>query len=101
MEQEQIIMQLISQGGSARSESIAAIRKARSQDYQASEELLKKAHDDLLAAHNLQTKLLQKEINGSAERPSLLMVHAQDHLMNAMTVNDLAKELITILKERN
>ena len=42
MEQEQIIMQLISQGGSARSESIAAIRKARSQDYQASEELLKK-----------------------------------------------------------
>lgn len=30
MEQEQIIMQLISQGGSARSESIAAIRKARS-----------------------------------------------------------------------
>lgn len=29
------------------------------------------------------------------------MVHAQDHLMNAMTVNDLAKELIAILKERN
>ena len=29
------------------------------------------------------------------------MVHAQDHLMNAMTVMDLAKEIIAIKKEEH
>jgi cellobiose PTS system EIIA component len=100
MKNEQIIMQLISQGGSARSSSIEAIRKARDRDFEASEELLQRAHENLVKAHNLQTELLQKEATGQGESPTLLMVHAQDHLMNAMTVNDLAKELITILKEK-
>lgn len=27
------------------------------------------------------------------------MVHAQDHLMNAMTVRDLAKEMISMYEE--
>lgn len=100
MSDEQVIMQLISQGGSARSNSIEAIRKARERDLKASELLMQKAHDDLVKAHNLQTKLLQKEVNGEGEAPTLLMVHAQDHLMNAMTVNDLAKEIIATLSSK-
>lgn len=100
MSNEQVIMQLISQGGSARSNSIEAVRKARENDFKASEQLLAKAHADLVNAHNLQTRLLQKEVNGQGESPTLLMVHAQDHLMNAMTVNDLAKEIIAILNKK-
>lgn len=30
---------------------------------------------------------------------SLLMVHAQDHLMNAMTVKDLAAEMIDLYEK--
>ncbi|OUZ16436.1 hypothetical protein A5868_001357, partial [Enterococcus sp. 12F9_DIV0723] len=30
---------------------------------------------------------------------SLLMVHAQDHLMNAITIKDLAIELVDILEK--
>ena len=30
---------------------------------------------------------------------TLLMVHAQDHLMNAMTVKDLAAELVAIYEK--
>ena len=30
---------------------------------------------------------------------TLLMVHAQDHLMNAMTVRDLAQEMIAMYEE--
>lgn len=97
---EQVIMQLISLGGDARSKSIEAIRAARRNDFGKSVKLMEKAHENLTTAHNLQTKLLQDEVNGQSQTPTLLMVHAQDHLMNAMTVNDLAKEIIASLKER-
>ncbi|HIX52315.1 MAG TPA: PTS lactose/cellobiose transporter subunit IIA, partial [Candidatus Lachnoclostridium stercoripullorum] len=41
------------------------------------------------------------EINGKHVPLSLLMVHAQDHLMNAMTVMDLCKEIIAMKKEEH
>lgn len=43
--------------------------------------------------------MIQDEINGESTAVSLLMVHAQDHLMNAQTVKDLAEEFIYLIKE--
>ncbi|RHW50031.1 PTS lactose/cellobiose transporter subunit IIA [Bombilactobacillus bombi] len=99
MDDEQVVMQLISLGGSARSASIEAIREARKQNFGESSNLMKQAKEELTNAHNVQTKMLQNEVNGNTKETTLLMVHAQDHLMNAMTVNDLAKEIIDNLKE--
>lgn len=99
MQEEQIIMQLISMGGDARASSIKAIQCARKGDFEQSEELLKSAKISLTNAHNSQTKLIQKEINGDTTKVTLLMVHAQDHLMNAITVNELAKEFIEYMKK--
>ena len=48
----------------------------------------------------MQTQLLTKEANGERSEVSLLMVHAQDHLMNAMTVKDLATEIVDIYKNQ-
>ena len=52
----------------------------------------------ILEAHEIQTEMIQNELNGKKVEVGLLMVHAQDHLMNAMTVMDLCKEMIDILK---
>lgn len=100
MEYEQIIMKLIMHGGDARSKSLQAIAKAREGDLEAAKILLNKANDEINAAHEVQTSLIQAEVRGeNKEAVSLLMVHAQDHLMNAMTVRDLSKEIVEIIKE--
>lgn len=100
MNEEMIIMTLISEGGGARAKSLQAIRAARVGDFTKSEQLMKEANQALKKAHNYQTKLIQSEITNQSLQISLLLIHAQDHLMNALTVNELSKEIIENLKER-
>ena len=57
------------------------------------------AEKELSQAHNVQTSLIQNEANGQKTEISLLMVHAQDHLMTSMTLKSLAIELIDIHEE--
>ena len=96
---EQIIMELVVNGGDARSKSMQAIKLAKKGDLEAAKEKIKEANEALGKAHNYQTKLIQSESAGEKVEVSLLMIHAQDHLMNAMTVRDLAKEMIDMYEE--
>lgn len=100
-ELEEIIMQIIVNSGAARSLSIEALRDAGKGDFDAADEKMNQADQTLLETHEYQTNLIQDEINGKSAPLSLLMVHAQDHLMNAMTVMDLAKEIIAMKKEEH
>ena len=97
---EEIIMEIIVHSGNARSLSMEAIQSAKAGDFDKSEELLKEANDSFLSSHQVQTGLIQDEINGKPSAMSLLMVHAQDHLMNAQTVRDLAVEIIELYKNK-
>lgn len=75
-----------------------AIYEAKEGKFDEARASLKKAGEELVQAHHVQTKALQNEINGSGEKKpvSLLEVHGQDHLMNAMTVKDLATEFVDL-----
>ena len=95
MEEEQVIMQLIMNGGNARSLSLKAIQKAEEKDFQEARNLLHQANEAMNLAHEAQTKLIQDEIRNGPVKLSLLMIHAQDHVMNAMTVKDLAGYIVT------
>jgi len=57
------------------------------------------AKEALSKAHTFQTNLIQNEAAGEVVKISLLVIHAQDHLMNAMTVLDLAQEMIAMYEE--
>lgn len=96
---EEVIMGLILNAGNAKSLAIDAYRNARSKDYEKAEELLKQAEESMNVAHQIQTNLIQDEINGHSTPMTLLAVHAQDHTMTAMTVIDLVKEMIITMKE--
>ena len=100
MEMEQIIMELVVNGGMARSLVIEAIRNARQGNFEEADKLMKESAETLSKAHEVQTELITKEAGGEHMEVQLLMVHAQDHVMNAMTVYDLAVEIIELLKER-
>ncbi|HEX9026807.1 MAG TPA: PTS lactose/cellobiose transporter subunit IIA [Clostridium sp.] len=93
---EEIIMNLIVHSGEVRSYSMEAIQFAKKGNIDEAKELIVKAEEELSKAHNVQTSLLQKEASGEKTEVSLLMVHAQDHLMTSMTFKYLAVEIIDI-----
>jgi Phosphotransferase system cellobiose-specific component IIA len=91
---EEILMQILVNGGSARAQAIAAIRSAREGDLESAKKLLMDAQELIAAAHAVQTDLIQSEARGERSEVSLFMVHAQDHIMNAITVKELAEEMV-------
>ncbi|MBE5991645.1 PTS lactose/cellobiose transporter subunit IIA [Lacrimispora sp.] len=99
MDIEMIVMKLVVNGGNARSTAIEALRAAKVGNFKKADELMEEADTILKEAHEIQTEMIQNELNGNKVEVGLLMVHAQDHLMNAMTVMDLSKEMIDILRK--
>lgn len=98
MDMEMIVMKLVVSAGNARSTAIEGLRAAKNGEFKLAEKRLEEADKLILEAHEIQTEMIQNELNGKKVEVGLLMVHAQDHLMNAMTVMDLCKEMIDILK---
>ncbi len=94
MEAEQEVMMLIMYGGDARSYSLRAIQAAENGAFDKAQTLMAQADESMAKAHEAQTKLIQDEVQGNDKTVSLLMVHAQDHVMNAMTMKELAVYLI-------
>lgn len=93
------IMQLIMYGGDAKSKAVEAIRFAKRYQFAEAEMKLQEANQSLSQAHHVQTDLLTSEARGDSVSVSLLMVHGQDHLMNAITFIDIAKEILDIHRE--
>ena len=93
------IMGLIAHGGDAKSSAMEAIYEAKRGSFEGAEAKQKDSENALNEAHKSQTTLLTKEANGDSVELSLLMVHAQDHLMNAITFKDLAGEVIDVYRK--
>lgn len=98
MTQEQLeaVMGLIVNAGNAKSDAMEAIQAAKDGDFETADEKLKAADAAVVEAHHSQTGLLTEEASGNPMTVTLLAVHSQDHLMTAMTFNDLAKEVVEI-----
>lgn len=95
---DEMIMSLVVDGGNARSLAMEAIQKAKVGDILGAEAALKECDAALTEAHNAQTEMIQNEIQGDHIQVMLLMVHAQDHLMDALVVKDLAYEIVELYK---
>jgi PTS system cellobiose-specific IIA component len=98
---EEIILNIIMHSGEARSYSMEAISLAKKGNFNEAGELIVKADEELGYAHSSQTSLIQGEAANDKIEFSLLLVHAQDHLMTTMTFKDLAVELIEVYEKIN
>ncbi|MGG2094539.1 PTS lactose/cellobiose transporter subunit IIA [Bacillus sp. S13(2024)] len=96
---ETIAFHLILHGGNARSSAMEAIQFAKQGKISEADEKLQEAGSELKEAHRLQTTLIQQEAGGEKVELSLLFVHAQDHLMNAITIKDLASEFVDLYRK--
>ncbi|HAV1653500.1 TPA: PTS lactose/cellobiose transporter subunit IIA, partial [Enterobacter hormaechei subsp. xiangfangensis] len=45
-------------------------------------------------AHKMQTKLIEQDAGEARQPMTLIMVHAQDHLMNSLLARELSEEII-------
>lgn len=88
-------MGLIVHSGNTKSECMEAIQLAKRQ-IEAAKRKIKLANESLIEAHHAQTGLLSQEARGEKVEVSMLLIHAQDHLMNAITFRDLAQEMIEL-----
>lgn len=96
---QQISFMIILHAGNARSSAMEAIQLAKSFDFEGARAKIEDAEAEFVLAHKEQTNLLQKEASGEKTEVSVILIHAQDHLMTAMTVKDLAIELIDMYEK--
>ncbi len=98
MSLENLIMELLVRAGSARSHALSALQQARKGDFAAADIALAEARKSVNEAHQMQTELIGMD-EGCGRLPvTLITVHAQDHLMNAMLIQDLATDFITLYR---
>ena len=93
--------QLILHSGNARSFAMEAIYDAKDLHFEMAQEKLSEADREFSQAHHFQTQLIQAEAGGEDFDIPIILIHAQDHLMTAMTLKDLAREIVDLRKDLN
>lgn len=93
---EEVVMGLIINAGQARSLAFGALKQAKQGDFIGAQETMEKSRIALSEAHRVQTRLIESDEGEGKIKVSLVMVHAQDHLMTAILLRELVGELIEL-----
>ncbi|MCD7993738.1 MAG: PTS lactose/cellobiose transporter subunit IIA [Clostridia bacterium] len=97
---ELICLQIISNAGEARSESMAALTVARNGRFDEAEEHLAAAGEKMKEAHHVHTELITMDANGELDKIGLIMIHSEDIVMGAEITWALAKEMVEMYKSK-
>lgn len=96
----EIAMQVISYGGMAKSAYMQALESIKTGDLEKGGVRIQEGDDHALRAHKIHAELLAREMEQGKPQVSLLMMHAEDQLMNAETIRILVIELRDIYIDR-
>ncbi|TRZ40452.1 PTS lactose/cellobiose transporter subunit IIA [Niallia circulans] len=94
---EQICMGIILYSGNARGFILESMDYMKPRNEEKITELMTLAKNELNQAHQHQTALLTAEASGKGAQTSVLLIHAQDHLMTTITMRDLVEKLTEVL----
>lgn len=95
-----IATQVIINSGNARNLAYKALDFAEEEDYEKAKECIEKAKAEINSAHVTQTEIIHAEARGEHLPISLLLTHAQDSLMIAMSDVQLISRLIKFFKNK-
>lgn len=100
---DELAFQIISLAGDGRSKITEAMKQARKNNFGKAEDALKEADKLLLKAHELQTQeLLKKYADGTLTEPiNVVITHAQDYVMTALSMRDMAEEIVHLYAKLN
>ena len=96
MDNLEVAMGLIAGAGDSRGYCMESIDYARDGKFEEAREALDSAVNAMIETHEVQTQLIRDEMEGKGQPPSLIMVHAQDHLNLALVMRDVAEEFIAL-----
>ncbi|WP_174411674.1 PTS lactose/cellobiose transporter subunit IIA [Enterobacter hormaechei] len=91
---EEAVMEIIVNAGQSRSLCFEALHAARQGNLDEAKSLLREADGYARQAHKMQTKLIEQDAGEARQPMTLIMVHAQDHLMNSLLARELSEEII-------
>ncbi len=91
---EEAVMEIIMHAGQSRSLCFEALQAARKGSLDEAKSLLREAEGYSRRAHLMQTKLIEQDAGEAKQPMTLIMVHAQDHLMTSMLARELSEEII-------
>ena len=91
---EEAVMEIIVNAGQSRSLCFEALHAARQGNLDEAKSLLREADGYARQAHKMQTKLIEQDAGEARQLMTLIMVHAQDHLMNSLLARELSEEII-------
>lgn len=91
---EEAVMEIIVNAGQSRSLCFEALQAARQGNLDEAKSLLREADGYARQAHKMQTKLIEQDAGEARQPMTLIMVHAQDHLMNSLLARELSEEII-------
>ncbi|MGX8833401.1 PTS lactose/cellobiose transporter subunit IIA [Amedibacillus sp. YH-ame6] len=96
---QNVSFQIISFAGDAFADFYEAVEEAKKGRFEDAEKLMKHGGITMNEAHKVQTELLTCEASGKDIEFSIMMVHAQDHLMTSIMYERIAKQMIDICKK--
>lgn len=95
---EERTMLLLVDAGNAKSKAMEAIAAAKGGDFDKAEALLKECGEAMTKAHQSQSEFIQDSLEDSSMPVSLLMTHAEDHMMGAIIASEMAREIVDLHK---
>lgn len=97
-EKEEAIFSMISHAGEARGEIFQAITHAEVGNLAAATESYTRVAEHINNAHKLQTRFLQ-DVDSEEQQMHVLLIHAQDHLMTALSERALGERILNLHKK--
>ncbi|MBW1216198.1 PTS lactose/cellobiose transporter subunit IIA [Pantoea allii] len=98
---ELVVMEIITNAGESKSEAMMALQHAKRHEWQACDAALMRSKEAAGRAHAIQTQLIGLDEGEGKVPVTLVMVHAQDHLMTAMLAYELIKEMIEMYRNKS
>src|SRR5690606_23536508 len=91
---EEAVMEIIVNAGQSRSLCFEALHAARQGNLDEAKTLLREADGYARQAQKLLSKLIEQDAGEARQPMTLIMVNAQDHLMNSLLARELSEEII-------
>ncbi len=98
---EEMMINLILSAGESKSYAMEAIQAARANQWETAAACLQKSSQAARQCHDSQTRLIGLDEGCGKVPVSLIMVHAQDHIMNAMLCREMAEEIVALYQKFN
>lgn len=93
---EEACFQIIASVGSAKSQYVEAVARAREGEFAKAREMVAAGEKDFLVGHDVHMSMLTADAAGTGTGLSLLLVHAEDQLMAAESQRLTSLELIAL-----